>query len=432
MVYSNLYEGNEAMKKALSILIVLSILFFSFIAANAEKSEMELNTLEGTYRVSVSIPDPKVANQQLKQLYNVEGTLPPDILEREFEVDIKLTDGEYLLFDRGNKLENSGLSRNKELFIFSFKYEVKDSSMKNIMYEIKADLLFNDSTQSFDVIQPKGKASLIYYHDGGYAYIGVGDFTMDKVGNKPQEDSSKEEGSTFEQRDIPRGITFVKGIVEVKRAGTDEWIRARRNMPLNPGDTVRTGKNSYADLGCSSGEFTQATGSDIQLRPYSTITVPDETLKVEKKSKVRVFVDDAVRNVYALFGKEEFEVETPSAVCGIRGTDFIVDVDEEGNTALLLVDGSITVKSKFDNTEITLEAGQKILSPINKTLSNPEELTNEDKAAFTINPEELQDETQEDHQNEDKKSPGGIGFIGVIIVLVIIVIVILGILKKKK
>lgn len=53
----------------------------------------------------------------------------------------------------------------------------------------------------------------------------------------------------------------MKGIVEVKRAGTDEWIRARRNMPLNPGDTVRTGKNSYADLGCSSGEFTQATGS---------------------------------------------------------------------------------------------------------------------------------------------------------------------------
>ncbi len=61
---------------------------------------------------------------------------------------------------------------------------VKDSSIKNIMYEVKANLRFNESTQSFDIIEPQGKVQLIYYNNGGYGYIGVGDFTMEKIGGK--------------------------------------------------------------------------------------------------------------------------------------------------------------------------------------------------------------------------------------------------------
>jgi|LSQX01.2.fsa_nt_gb hypothetical protein len=425
------------MKKGLSLLLTILILLSGLVVANAERSEMELMTLEGTYQVSVTITNSDIANHHLES-YGVEGTLPPDIAQREFKVDVKSKDGKYLLFDKGEELENTGLARNKEYFIFNFKYEVKDSSMQNIMYEIKADLLFNDSTQSFDTINPKGKASLIYHHNDGYSYIGVGDFTMEKIAGKAKEENSNADtvNSILEEREIPRGITFVKGIVEVKRAGTDNWIRARRNMPLNPGDTVRTGKNSYADLGCSSGEFTQATGSDIMLRPLSTITVPDKTLKVEKKSKVRVAVDDAMKKVYSLFGKEEFEVETPSAVCGIRGTDFIVDVDENGNTTFLLSEGEITVKSKFDNTEVTLITGQKIFSSVNKALSEPEELTNEDKEAFSADYEDIQEETQVNDGNktleedtQDKKD--GIGFFGKLLVAIIILMVLFILFRKR-
>lgn len=192
------------------------------------------------------------------------------------------------------------------------------------------------------------------------------------------------------QEQIPRGITFVRGLVQVKRAGSNEWIRARRNMPLNPGDMVRTLKNSYAELGCRSGEFTQAVGSEIKLMPLSTITVPDTTLTVERKSRVRVMFNDAIKNVYSLFGKEEFEIETPSAVAGIRGTDFIIDVDEEGNTTFLLQEGSITVNNKYDDSNIILEPGQKVLSSVNATLADPEEQTGEDRQAFVTGYEKIE------------------------------------------
>ncbi len=132
---------------------------------------------------------------------------------------------------------------------------------------------------------------------------------------------------------------------------------------------------------------------------------------MEKKSRVRVAVDDAMKKVYALFGKEEFEVETPSAVTGIRGTDFIVDVDDDGNTIFLLNEGSIIVRSKYDNSEITLSPGQKIIAPINSTLSAPEDLTSDDKKAFSA-----------DITEEESSSP--LIYAALILILVIIVIII--------
>ena len=429
------------MKKVILVLLALVIIFSNSVFANIEIGEMQLMTLEGTYEVSLTINDPDSVNQKLQQSYDIKDPLPSDIIQRDFKVDIKYIDGKYLLFDKGEELKNSGLSRDKQFFIFNFKYEVKDSSIDNILYNVEATLHFNEATQSFDIVEPKRltleiRTKMKKSDEIGYGSLGNGTFTMDKVGGKDKENSNEEKKPVLEQN-IPRGITFVKGIVEVKRAGSDKWIRASRNMPLNPGDIVRTGKNSYADLGCSSSEFAVAAGSEIQLRPLSIITVPDKTLKVEKKSLVRVNIDDAIRNVYSLFGKEEFEVETPSTSTSIRGTDFLVDVDEEGNTTFLLNEGSILVKSKYDNSEIILSSGQKVIVPINKTLSNPQELSEKDKEAFTVSYEDDEEDATEDNQGNDKENAnkdkkGGIGFFGKFLIAIILFVIVMNILKKGK
>ena len=232
---------------------------------------------------------------------------------------------------------------------------------------------------------------------------------------EPEEE--KEEEPEEEEEPVIRGITFVKGQVQVKRAGSNEWIRARRNMPLNPGDTVRTLKNSYADLGYGTSEFSSVAGSDIRMNPLSVITVPDKTLKVEKKSKVRVVVDDAIKNVYSLLKKDEFEVETPSTVCGIRGTDFIIDVDEEGNTTFMLKEGSIEVNNIFDNSVVILKPGYKVLSSVNKTISEPEEMTEKDLALF----------------NTDYRSGGNVLlFVGIGAIALVGIVGVIIVLKKRK
>jgi hypothetical protein len=58
-----------------------------------------------------------------------------------------------------------------------------------------------------------------------------------------------------------------------------------------------------------------------------------------------------------------FKIKTPSAVLGIRGTEFSVKVDEMGNTTVKLVEGEISVKT--DKDEKILTAGNSLTVNVN-------------------------------------------------------------------
>lgn len=350
----------------------------------AEPSERALLTLEGTYEFSVSITNADDANTALQHSYQYTDPLPADLVQHTFTVDVKGVDGEYLLFHKGEAIDNSGLGRDKKTFFFSFFHKVTSSAMQNIGYEIKASVAYDEDYESFDILSP-GKASLIVFtqKDGapGYGYIGNGTLEMKKLGDKPAEEEPEETDAAEHKSQLPRALTFVRGRVAIKRAGSDEWMLARKGMQLNAGDAIKTAEGAYADIGMSTTEF-GITGSEIRMAPLSTITIPDDTLVVEKKSRVRVTIEEGIKNVYSLFKKEEFVVETPSAVMGIRGTDFIIEVDDEGNTRVLLNDGTVDVVSRFDDRERTLFAGEKVEAKLGAKIGNKEGMTEADLAAF--------------------------------------------------
>ena len=147
----------------------------------AEPSERALLTLEGTYEFSVSITNADDANTALQHSYQYTDPLPADLVQHTFTVDVKGVDGEYLLFHKGEAIDNSGLGRDKKTFFFSFFHKVTSSAMQNIGYEIKASVAYDEDYESFDILSP-GKASLIVFtqKDGapGYGYIGNGTLEM--------------------------------------------------------------------------------------------------------------------------------------------------------------------------------------------------------------------------------------------------------------
>jgi hypothetical protein len=367
------------MKKTIAIILV-SLLVFSGLVVSA-KTERELRTLEGSYKIDVSISNSDNANLQLKHSYGIDRSLTPDLIDHSFVVDIKYVDGQMLLFNRGEEIKNSGMSSNNEQFNFNFVYEVPNSAIPGIGYQITAVVKFNDSLKSFDDISAT-RLTLYYIHqrDGEtrYGSIGNGTFTITKVGNEVEDEPVDH---TLQMQDAkPMALTFVKGLVQVKRAGTDQLVRARRNMPINPGDTVYTGRDSYADVGSNMGEFA-ISGHDFTLMPMSSFVVPHEKVEVPRKSKVRVIAEDMIDNVKKLFS-DDFEIETPSAVMGIRGTDFIIDVDYDGNTTVLLIEGSVEVKSKYDDSSVMLEPGQKVVSMLNNPIGQIEELNMYERSLF--------------------------------------------------
>ena len=91
-------------------------------------------------------------------------------------------------------------------------------------------------------------------------------------------------------------------------------------------------------------------------------------------------------------------------------------MDEEGYTTFLLREGSITVKNIYDNSELILSPGYKVLS-VNKTVSVPEELTKKDFDMFNT-----------DYRN----GVSGFLFAGIGASAVVFLVLVLILLKKRK
>lgn len=234
----------EVMKKVLAIILCIFI-FSSGIQAFGEITERDLLTLESSYKIDVVINNPDNADLSLEYDYGVDKGLTPDLIEHSFIVDVKYVDGEMLLYSKGEQIKNSGLSPDKSQFNFNFRYIVPNSAIPGIAYEIRGYVRYDDSFQSFDTVIGE-RVTLVYVHDKEgetwYGTLGNGSVTITKTGNEVEEEEIEDTEDTPQGKSM--ALTFVKGLVQVKRYGTDEFIRARRNMILNPGDTVYTGKGS--------------------------------------------------------------------------------------------------------------------------------------------------------------------------------------------
>jgi len=115
------------------------------------------------------------------------------------------------------------------------------------------------------------------------------------------------------------------GRVEITRAGMTDTVPPESGMALNPGDAVRTGKDSYLEL--SFGELHTRTVR-IEERSH-VVLLAGENDEVE-------LIDGGVFTVIDKLGKgKTFQVKTPCAVCGARGTAWQTSTD--GKTALVSV-----------------------------------------------------------------------------------------------
>ncbi|MFC5451701.1 FecR domain-containing protein [Paenibacillus aestuarii] len=118
-------------------------------------------------------------------------------------------------------------------------------------------------------------------------------------------------------------ITSLSGQVTVKKGGGSQVYDAYLDMSLNQGDTIMTGADASVKLDLSNGD------ADITLGANAEVNVSDlNTSGGSKKSKLKIWAGALWVKVKSLVGSDdEFEVETPTAVMGVRGTQFFVGVD---------------------------------------------------------------------------------------------------------
>lgn len=148
-------------------------------------------------------------------------------------------------------------------------------------------------------------------------------------------------------------ISALSGDVTIKKGGGSKTYDAYESMSLNQGDTVYTGDSSSVTLNLASGD------ADVTLGDNAELNVSDlNSANGNKKSKLKVWAGSMWVKVKSLAGADdEFEVETPTAVMGVRGTQFFVSVDPvSGKTKMAVGSGRVsatTVTSSSEETQTT-------------------------------------------------------------------------------
>lgn len=122
-------------------------------------------------------------------------------------------------------------------------------------------------------------------------------------------------------------FTAVEGRVDILRPGERRAVAVREGDEVSPGDAVRTKKNSFAEI-----VFNDETR--LRLAANTRVVIKDYTLSESNerkgatlrllRGKIRATVPKVFGGIIPVSGRSNFEVETPTAVAGVRGTDFFM------------------------------------------------------------------------------------------------------------
>ena len=174
----------------------------------------------------------------------------------------------------------------------------------------------------------------------------------------------------------------VKGNVELTREKSVCEISTGEELISN--DELESKEDSFAAIKFVDGS------SVVKLFPNSILQInaEKEEGKLNKKSFLKM------GNLWSKVVQKTgvFEVETPTTVVSVKGTEFLLTVSEMGLTEIFTFTGEVQVRNKFDNKTSTVSAGNKALS------------TGETELEITeIEEGDIDEETQEYIEEEEEE-----------------------------
>jgi hypothetical protein len=161
-------------------------------------------------------------------------------------------------------------------------------------------------------------------------------------------------------------VRTVKGTASYAEQG-GEWKPLQSGQALAPGATVRTGVDGSVDL------FLGENGPDVHLFDGTTLGL--DRLNLERtgtetvvETQLNLSAGTIRGEVRKLAAASKYEVKTPNAVVGVRGTKYQISA----NGVVHLIEGSMVVDYINPSTQQmsthTLGAGQTFVPPLNPAL----------------------------------------------------------------
>lgn len=135
-------------------------------------------------------------------------------------------------------------------------------------------------------------------------------------------------------------ITSIEGAVLVQTAGQAIALPARRNMEIKTGDRIITGHDGGAELRYDDGSTSRVgPGSRVDITNLSRQGTDgtETTVLSAQRGSVWNNAREVIRR------NSRFEVNTPAASAGVRGTNFLVRVQPAGETLVRVYQGLVEI-----------------------------------------------------------------------------------------
>ncbi|MCG6553952.1 MAG: FecR family protein, partial [Candidatus Magnetominusculus sp. LBB02] len=176
--------------------------------------------------------------------------------------------------------------------------------------------------------------------------------------------------------------TFIEGNVDVLRAGNLPAMTLKVNDPIFEKDTVRTKAASKAELTFKDGNILRlAQSTRIDISEYIADSAQSKSAVTLPRGHVRAVVDkDVARRIAASPTTNRFEVHTPNAVAGVRGSDGDVMFEpSSGDTIVSIREGVFYVYNlQFPDKTTDVTAGNIIVIPQSAPPGQQRPVTNAD------------------------------------------------------
>jgi hypothetical protein len=152
-----------------------------------------------------------------------------------------------------------------------------------------------------------------------------------------------------------KGTVFVSAGPFDLPPSQQKWMAVKGRTEVYEGWNIRTAPGSEALFLFSSGALTR-------VGPLSWFDAHKPTARKTTQSEAYGRLFNGIYHFYMEKHKEDnkkFEVETHRAICGIRGTNFVVEVTD-AQTLLKVIEGTVEFTSKQSGQTTTVTTGQMI------------------------------------------------------------------------
>jgi hypothetical protein len=155
-------------------------------------------------------------------------------------------------------------------------------------------------------------------------------------------------------------FTVVDGRVDILRPGQTRAEPVARDATVTAGDIVRTKSDSFAEIVFNDGAVLKVSESSrIEIKDYELTGNGKRKMGLLRllRGKIRATVPKTLGRIIPISrGPSNFEVETPTAVAGARGTDFFVWFDR-GTTGVFVLDGTVETRSPLHPEKALMVGG---------------------------------------------------------------------------